>query len=167
MRLRATALTLALSTTLLACAGPAAESTEVVQPKVAPSVSPAPTEVTSSTAPRTLRREDVVGVVRAGLGSFLQRITLDDRPVFEGGRFKGFRVVSLEGDPSFWRGVDLQRGDVVTKVNGQAIERPEQALGVFHGLASAPELRVSIVRAGAPRELVFPIDGAPAAAPAR
>ncbi len=167
MRLRATALTLALSTTVLACAGPAAESTEIVQPKVAPSVSPAATEVTSSTAPRTLRREDVVRFVRAGLGSFLQRITLDDQPVFEGGRFKGFRVASLEGDPSFWRGVDLQRGDVVTKVNGQAIERPEQALGVFHGLASAPELRVSIVRAGAPRELVFPIDGAPAAAPAR
>lgn len=155
-----------LASTVLACGGAAADAPEIAEPKTAAAVSPAPTEVTSSSAPRALRREDVVRTVRAGLGAFLQRIVLDDQPVFEGGRFKGFRVVALDGDPSFWRGVDLRRGDVVTKVNGQPIERPEQALAAFYGLASAPELRVSLVRGGTPRELVFPIDGPPAKADA-
>lgn len=131
-------------------------------PEVAkPSAPPASTEVTSSTAPRVLKRDDVRATVRAGLGYFLQRIQLDPQAVFEGGRFKGFRVAALTGDPSFWSGVDLRRGDVITRVNGQSVERPEQALVVFKSLETAPELRVSLERGGQPREIVYPIEGPP------
>ncbi len=139
----------------VACGGGAPESA----PPKSPAAPPAATEVTSSPAPRVLRRADVKQTVRAGLGAFLQRIQFEDRPVFEGGRFKGFKVAALTGDPSFWAGVDLKPGDVVMRVNGKPIERPEQALAVFHSLESAPELRVSTDRAGEARELVFPIDG--------
>jgi hypothetical protein len=45
----------------------------------------------------------------------------------------------------------------VTSVNGFPIERPEQAQTAFDSLEVASELRVSLERAGQPRELVIPI----------
>lgn len=145
------------------CGAHAADGEEAKVPSAAGATAnapaPTPTELTSSTAPRTLRREDVQNAIRAGLGAFLQRIDFDvEHPVFEGGRFKGFRVVALKGEPSFWRGVDLKPGDVVTRVNAKPIERPEQALETFYSLANARELRVTFDRRGEPRELVFPIE---------
>lgn len=111
---------------------------------------------TAAAARRTLRRSAVDAVVQQGLGVFLQRIELDDQPVFVAGKFHGFRVVKLR-DPSFWQGVDLQPGDVVTSVNGFPIERPEQAQTAFESLEVASELRVAYERAGQPRELVYAI----------
>jgi type II secretory pathway component PulC len=151
-------ITLALAAIFVVGCG--AEGSEATPPSTPAMVSPAPTEITSSPAPRALRREDVRRTVRAGLGAFLQRIQLDEHPVFENGRFKGFRIAALTGDPAFWNGVDLRPGDVVLRVNGKPIERPEQALAVFATLETAPELRVSIERGGNPRELVFPIEDA-------
>jgi type II secretory pathway component PulC len=57
-----------------------------------------------------------------------------------------------------WRGVDLAPGDVVTQVNGRPVEHPEQALAAFQSLAVAKELRVTLDRNGAPREIAYPID---------
>lgn len=155
---------------VVACGGGALEGEDPATPASmragAPPAPPAPTEVTSSPAPRALRREDVKQHVRAGLGHFLQRVSLDDQPAFEGGRFKGFRVKALQGDPAFWQGVDLRPGDVVTRVNGRPIERPEQALEVFHSLATAPELRVNVERDGKPRDIVLPIEDQNGAGPA-
>ncbi|MBK6695640.1 MAG: hypothetical protein IPG50_26030 [Myxococcales bacterium] len=119
---------------------------------------PVATEVSSAAAPRFLRRDDVRRTVRDGLGAFLQRVELTEQPAFERGRFKGFRVARLVGDPSFWAGVDLQPGDVLLSINGTSIERPEHALAVFHGLETAPELRVIVERNGQPRELRYPIE---------
>jgi type II secretion system protein C len=98
----------------------------------------------------------VRALVAQGLGAFLQRVEFDDRPVFVGGRFHGFRVAVLR-DAVFFRGVDLQVGDVVTAVNGLAIERPEQAAAAFESLPAATELRIAYEREGQPRELVYPI----------
>jgi type II secretory pathway component PulC len=156
----------AISWFALVLMGCAAHAPESEAPAIASGTTgPVATEVTSSPAPRPLRRDDVKAAIRAGLGTLLQRIELSDRPVFRDGRFKGFRVASLQGDASFLRGVDLERGDVITAVNGKSIERPEQALDVFHSLASAPEVRVAIERQGRPRELVFPIEDGPAPRP--
>ena len=62
-----------------------------------------------------------------------------------------------------WQGVDLAPGDVVTAVNDRPVERPEQAFAAFQSLAVAKELRVTYERAGARREIVYPIDDAGAA----
>ncbi|HZU83450.1 MAG TPA: hypothetical protein VE987_11060 [Polyangiaceae bacterium] len=91
-----------------------------------------------------------------GLGAFLQHVELDDTPVRVGGRFHGFRIAALRG-ADFWAGIDLKPGDVVTRVNGLPIERPEQAQTAFEALASASELRVSFERDGQPHELVLSI----------
>src|SRR5215472_15101944 len=107
--------------------------------------------------PNALRRSDVVQTVRAGLGTFLQRVDVDDHPVFVGGRFHGFRIAALRGDPSFWAGVDLKPGDVVTQVNGFGIEHPEDALQAFTSLEKSPELVVDYERDGEPHKLRYKI----------
>jgi len=104
-----------------------------------------------------LARSDVVEVVDLGLGSFLQRVQLE--PSLEQGKFAGFRLLELQ-PPTFWEEVDLKPGDVVTGVNGKPIEQPEQAFEVFESLRKAKELRVSFIRDGKRRQLIFPIAGA-------
>jgi type II secretory pathway component PulC len=95
-------------------------------------------------------------VVAQGLGAFLQHVELADDPVRVEGQFRGFRIAALH-DSEFWNGVDLKPGDVVTRINGFPIERPEQAQAAFELLLVASELRVSYDRDGEPREIVYPI----------
>jgi hypothetical protein len=104
-----------------------------------------------------LRRTEVRRILDGGLGAFLQRVELSGQPALRNGRFYGFRIAGLQGDPSFWRGVDLRPGDVVTRVNGFAIEHPEEMLRAFDSLAVASELRVDYERAGVERVLRYPI----------
>jgi hypothetical protein len=101
-------------------------------------------------------------VVSGGFGRFLQGVEVDDRPAFRDGKFLGFRLTDLRGE---LEACDLQRGDVITRVNGRAIERPEEAQAVFLALVTAKELVVDYERAGENRRLVLPIvdDGGPEA----
>jgi hypothetical protein len=148
---------------VLALAAPLALASCVSAP-TAPPVAKAPEAPApaSSAGPakdlpdHAVTRSAVHAVVAQGLGMFLQRLDIDDQPVFVGGRFHGFRIAALR-DPQFWTGVDLKPGDVVTGVNGFPIEHPEQAETAFESLEVASELRVAIERAGEPRELVYPI----------
>jgi type II secretory pathway component PulC len=147
-----------LALALCACGG--------APPKVSAAPAPDPPKAVASAAPasaadpsapaHTLARSAVRALVAQGLGSFLQRVQLDDQPVFVDGKFHGFRIASLR-DPKFWSGVDLKPGDVVTGVNGFPIERPEQAQTAFESLEVASELRVAYERDGKGRELVYGI----------
>lgn len=117
-----------------------------------------PPKTESRRAPRgSLLRSQVKRAVSEGLGAFLQRVELDANPVRVAGKFRGFRVVKLKGEPGFWEGVDLQPNDVVTKVNGRSIERPEDSYEAFKSLDTAPELRVDYERNGSPRLFRMPI----------
>jgi type II secretory pathway component PulC len=152
---------LALATCVVACA-------QAAPPPVAPA-SPAPAATIASAAPapaappapspgavHALARADVHAAVAGGLGAFLQRVELESQPVMAGGKFHGFRIAAFH-DASFWKGVDLRPGDVVTSVNGFPIERPEQAQAAFESLDVASELRVTYEREGQARELVYAI----------
>ena len=88
---------------------------------------------------------------RRGSGTFLQRISFDEQPVFRDHHFVGFRITELKGPG--WEGSELRPGDVVTAVNGFSIERPEQAQQAFLSLAVASELRVDYERDAQPRTL--------------
>jgi type II secretory pathway component PulC len=116
----------------------------------------APAPVVADTRERRLKRSVIHAVVAQGLGAFLQHVELDGAPVRVAGKFRGFRIAALR-DAQLWSGVDLQPGDVITRVNGFPIERPEQAQTAFESLEVAGELRVSYERDGEPRELVYPI----------
>ncbi len=126
-------------------------------PVAAPSLTSASSTAAEPLPTHTLHRADVHRVVAAGLGAFLQRVSLDDHPVMLQGKFHGYRVTALAGDPSFWHDVDLKPGDVVTHVNGFPIEHPEEALEAFRSLEVASEIRVEYERNGASRELRYAI----------
>lgn len=126
-----------------------------------PAAGPAASAPTAPATPpgqvdRAIARSAVHAIVSQGLGYFLQRVELDDRPVFADHKFHGFRIARLR-DEQFWNGVDLKPGDVVTGVNGFPIERPEQAQTAFDSLEVSSELRVEYDRAGQARELVYGI----------
>jgi general secretion pathway protein C len=144
---------------LSACGGGAsAPSAPAKAPAAAPETTAArvntPAKDPKAAAPSSISRSKLKAVVAEGPGAFLQKIVLDDRPVFVGGKFHGFRVVSLKDALA---SSDLRAGDVITRVNGMPIERPEQAVEVFRALPAAKELRVSYERDGEPKELVYPI----------
>ncbi len=127
-------------------------------PEPAPASSASATSATLSEAPpsNVLHRSEVHRVVAKGLGAFLSRVEVDDKPAKSpDGKFVGFRIAALKGDG--WKNVDLKPGDVVKSVNGFPIERPEQALEVFQSLDVASELRVGVQRAGADHELRYAI----------
>jgi type II secretory pathway component PulC len=160
-----------LSVLALATLGACADSTATSKPAAAPA-SPAasapPPAAPASSAPTAADRPSDHAVARAavhavlsdGLGAFLERVDVDDQPVFLGGKFHGFRIAALRDGASwagFWSGVDLKPGDVVTSINGFPIEHPEQAQTAFESLEVASELRVAYERAGEKREIVYAI----------
>jgi hypothetical protein len=100
-------------------------------------------------------RYDVMKVMSPGLGAFLQRIDVQEKMV--DGKFHGWQVSELRGEPGFWGGVDLHNGDVITMINGQPIGHYDEAYRVWSSLATAPELVVSFERGQEARELRFVI----------
>lgn len=107
-------------------------------------------------------RAEVRAVVDAGPAELLARLRTDpvlDRPG-PGARFVGFRLLAL--DPDFRCGaLGLREGDVVTAVNGFAVERPEALLELLAALESADRITVSLLRGGLPVEVSARIEDAP------
>jgi hypothetical protein len=102
-----------------------------------------------------LRRSALLRTIDAGLGAWLQTVSVD--PMLDHGRFRGWIVRSLPSDDVCYRDVDLRENDVVTRVNGRSVEHPEDAHAVWVGLRTAPELVVDFVRAEKAHTLRFKI----------
>jgi type II secretory pathway component PulC len=143
-------------TLLCACGGEPKRSVTPTVATAAPAPAPRASGELRDTAPG-LRRSAIRRVLASGLGAVLQHVSLEDRPVFVGGKFHGFKVAALTGDPAWWRGIDMRPGDVITRVNALPIEHPEEALEAFRSLEVASELRIDFERDGAPRVLRFTI----------
>jgi general secretion pathway protein C len=136
---------------LLGCGASAPEPAHAPAPAAAVAKPAAPAAAGAAT---TLRRADVVHVVDAGFGSFLERVQVE--PALDAGRFRGWTIVEL-APPEFWQAVDLKPGDVVTSVNGMPIERDMEAWAAFESLKTAQALDVTYSRAGAERKLGYRI----------
>jgi type II secretory pathway component PulC len=95
-----------------------------------------------------IRRAALEEVLEKGPSWFIQQVGV--QPVTYQGQFFGFMLVRLfEDDPRF-EDVAIQPGDIVQRVNGVPIERPEQFMAVWGGLASSDRLSVQIVRGREP-----------------
>lgn len=149
MRRRA-ALLFAVSWALSACGASTPRSTSLPEAALQEDEPPRTPPVTEG----TIVRGELDQVLAQGLGRFLQVVTTE--PHLDGGRFVGHRLTELRGP--FFRGVDLRPGDTLVRINGMAIERPEQALAAWNALRVASELTVEYVRDGARRELRFAIE---------
>ncbi|NOU27739.1 MAG: hypothetical protein HOO96_07545 [Polyangiaceae bacterium] len=152
MRPHVLLLGLTVLATVAACGGEPSPKSADSAPKSAPT-----TTAAIRSKPGTVRRSALQETIAGGLGGFLQHVEFSDEPVMRQGQFVGFRVARLYPE-DYWTGVDLRAGDVVSKVNGMPIERPEQALVAFRSLAGAKEILVDVERDGQKRQLRVPIE---------
>ena len=102
-----------------------------------------------------LRRSSLKRTVDAGFGRWLQTVSVD--PLVTRGHFKGWIIRSLNSADRCYAGLDIRPGDVVTRVNGRGVERPEEALEVWTKLPAAPELVIDLLRDGEARTVRFGI----------
>lgn len=113
-----------------------------------------------ASAPGRLLRAEVDRVlVQQGPAWVLRRV-LSEEVMGRNGKFTGWRLVGL---PEEWRTIDLRPGDVVMRVNGMPLETPNQAFDAWRSVAKHPEIKISLIRDGARREVAIPIDGPPSA----
>jgi S1-C subfamily serine protease len=105
-------------------------------------------------APRRpgVARAELVRTLDAGPGAFLAKVHV--RAARDATGFHGWEIVGLDAP---YAGGGLAPGDVVTRVNGRVIERPEQLGEVWGGLRGAGEIVVEYLRGGEHRELHVPV----------
>jgi hypothetical protein len=120
-------------------------------PSPPPPVAPPPRTCDMFVKPGVLRRVSLLRVLDAGLPRWLQGVEGDR--VLAKRRFQGWLVKSIHPDDPCYQDLDLRPGDVVQKVNGKSIERPEQAFAVVESLRTAPAIVVEHLRDGKPRQL--------------
>jgi hypothetical protein len=98
-------------------------------------------------------REGLHAIIDQGLGRLLGRLKIS--PVLQRGKFEGFRVTGL--DP-LWNGAGILLDDVIVRLNGQPIERPEQAQAAFESLRVASEISLDLMREGKPKKMRYRIE---------
>lgn len=102
-----------------------------------------------------LRRAAVVRTLDGGLGHWLQQVDVD--PKLDHGRFRGWIIRTLPEGDACYADLDLRAGDVVTRINGRPVERPEEASDVWNGLRTSSALVIDFTRSGQPHTLRFKI----------
>jgi len=132
-------------------------SEAAAEPEPSPSATiPSPRVCDMFAKPGVLKRAALVRLLDAGLPRWLQGVEGDR--ALANHRFQGWLVKSLyPGDPCY-KDLDLRGGDVVQKVNGKSIEKPEQAFDVAESLRTAPMLTVDYLRDGKARHLAIEIE---------
>ncbi len=78
-------------------------------------------------------------------------------PVRKRGRFVGYSLQPGR-DPEFLRQYGLQPGDIVTSVNGVALDSPVKGFGVLRDLTSASSLEIEIERNGRRQHFSLPVN---------
>ncbi len=137
----------------------------VASPRPEVAVAP-PTEAPAAPAtcdmfarPGVVRRSALIRLLDAGLPRWLQGVEGDR--ALANHRFQGWLVKSIHPNDPCYQDLDLRAGDVVQKVNGRSIERPEHAFEVAESLRTAPKLTVDYLRNGKSRQLSIEITSQP------
>jgi S1-C subfamily serine protease len=105
--------------------------------------------------PGVVNRAALVRLLNAGMPRWLQGVEGDR--VLAKHRFQGWVIKSLHSADPCYREIDLRPGDVVQKVNGKSIEKPDQAFEVFESARTAPAIVVDYLRDGKSRQLSLAI----------
>ncbi len=135
---------------------PVAEPSTPTPLSIPAKVSPAPPKpCTMFVKPGIVRRSALVHLIDAGLPRWLQGVEGDRMLAHH--RFQGWLIKSLHPGDSCYQAIDLRRGDVVQKVNGKSIEKPEQAFDVAESLRTAPAIVVDFLRDGKTTRLTIAI----------
>ena len=130
---------------LSSCGGAKTEGATSAPPADEQAVAPAPeTE---------LHRAALDELLARGPAYTLAMVQIDSAKA--DGKFVGFTIVSFRTElPAY---LDLEPGDVVTKVNGLPIETPDQFFAVFEALKTATEVRFDVLREGKAQAITVPV----------
>jgi hypothetical protein len=117
----------------------------------------APASSSPALPPGTIARAELDHVLTGSPAWVLQQVELQE-VLNKSSKFVGWRLASM---PKSWDGFGVQPGDVVTKVNGASVERPDEFWTVWVGLADAQEIRIDLERDGKPQVATIKVAGAP------
>jgi S1-C subfamily serine protease len=123
-------------------------------PPAPPTVEEAP-PCTMFAKPGVLRRAALIRLINAGLPRWMQGVEGDR--MLANHRFQGWLIKSLYPGDRCYQEIDLHSGDIVQKVNGKSIEKPEQAFDVAESLRTAPAIVVEFLRAGKSQRITLAI----------
>jgi general secretion pathway protein C len=113
---------------------------------------PQPAEEAEPVRQTVTLEEDFVSEVGDKLGDMLQGVRF--RPHFSGGQVDGIRVTGLRPDSPLLK-LGIRNGDVITSVNGQAVNTPDAALSALGSFGDGQESQVEINRRGRPTVLEY------------
>ena len=117
-----------------------------------PDPPPAPVATAPTEAPRpvgVLYRDELERATDGGKAGYLLQ-ALGPEAVREKGRFTGWQMTRLfASDPTLCQPCDLKIGDVIEKVNGRVLERPEDLSEMMATVSSTQEVCVQIRRGNA------------------
>jgi general secretion pathway protein C len=102
----------------------------------------------------TLNRERIESALE-NLGELMDQATI--RPHIEDGAAAGISITGIKPNALFRR-MRLRNGDIITGVNGRAIESVEDAISIFEDFNSASELKIDIKRRGRNQTLDYRIE---------
>jgi len=72
---------------------------------------------------------------------------VEAQPVEQGGRFLGYRLI-LKKDVPVFNELGLSPGDIITEVNGIALDQPDAGIRALRQLATAREINLTVLRNG-------------------
>jgi hypothetical protein len=85
-------------------------------------------------------------VIKGNLGQIMMQAS-SEPAIGPDGNIEGFRMDQIE-DGSIFQKAGLQDGDVVSSINGQALNNPAAAVRLLQGLKDATEIQIEIKRGG-------------------
>jgi general secretion pathway protein C len=91
-------------------------------------------------------------VVTQNAGSFTEVIR--PQPYMPGGELKGYRIYPGRNRDQFV-GLGLKPGDLVTEINGMALNNPAQAMEMFRALADVTQVTLTVERDGQAQTLTL------------
>ena len=128
---------------------PTAPATPVTSaPPVVPAVSAAP--VPSDDA-QPLPRAEFEAVLSHGAQGLIAATRF--APSVRGGRFVGWRILGFVPTGPLANGRALQPEDVLVRVNGEPLERPEQAMRAWETVRRAERVDLAVLRNDVPMTL--------------
>ena len=97
----------------------------------------------------SIRRASLVAWQQGGPHRFIQSVRV--KPSFRGGHFFGWRILAYGGPGK------LNRGDIVRRINGRPVERPDEFMQVWDGAASRDRLVIEVMRGNKLLTFAYPI----------
>jgi hypothetical protein len=90
-------------------------------------------------------RSTVEHALELGPAWFVRQLSV--RPIVtRDERFFGFQLMALFPGREDISQLPIRTGDIIQRVNGQSIERPEQFMSIWHSLATASHVSVQLMR---------------------